>query len=80
MLTLFTAMPLPQLSTEGCKALDALLIDVVDTQGLPCLFFAACNGDEIIYENQRGYQDWSKQDGKKVNTDTSECHTARALG
>jgi len=65
-------MSLPQLSIEGREALDELLVDVVDTQGLPCLFFAACNGDEILYENQRGYQDWSKRDGEKVDTDTSE--------
>ena len=64
--------PLPTITSEGKAALDQLLKDTEKEGKVPPVFFAACNAQEILYENQEGWVEEEKRERGRINGDTSK--------
>lgn len=64
--------PLPTITSEGREALDKLLKDTENEGNVPPVFFAACNAQEIIYENQEGWVEVDKPERGRINENTSK--------
>jgi hypothetical protein len=70
---LMAKFPLRTITSEGRAALDKLLQDTEEEGKVPPVFFAVCNAQEIIYENQEGWVEEGKPERGRVNEDTSMC-------
>ena len=66
------AQPLPTLKPSGKATLDSLLKEKIDEGKVPCIFWAATNAKETIYENQVGNNVMGDVSSGEVNTDSSE--------
>jgi hypothetical protein len=69
---LVSKFPLPKISDDGKNALDQLLKDIEEEGKVPPVFFAACNAQDILYENQQGWVEKDKPERGRINEDTSQ--------
>lgn len=69
---LVNKFPLPTISDGGKKALDQLLKNTEEEGKVPPVFFAACNAQDILYENQQGWVEKDKPERGRINEDTSQ--------